>query len=122
MPMRLKSDLYPCEQGQVRRKILDIIALNTDNTITLYELDNDPEKQKAIMDLIPEILKWFAVRDSDSARYPEKFDRPWLSLIRFILKPKYNIISKDHRIKIGSETVRTQKYFFEKKPRSDLTK
>jgi hypothetical protein len=110
MPMRLKSDLYPAEQGQVRRKILDILALDRENSITLYELDNDVEKQKNIMSLLPEIVNWFAVRSSLAAQNPEKAHRPWMCLVRFVLKPKYKIIREDYRLKIDNNIIRTQKY------------
>ncbi len=122
MPMRLKSDLYPAEQGQVRRKIIDILALDSENSITLYELDNDVEKQQKIMALLPEIIKWFAVRKSMAAQTPEKCHRPWMCILRFVLKPKFKIIREDYRLKIENKTIRTQKYFFQKDVRLIQTK
>ena len=59
MPMRLKSDLYKKEQEEVIEKIISILDLKNKNTYTLYELDKNEEIQNKIMELIPEIRKWF---------------------------------------------------------------
>ena len=42
-------------------KIIEILYLPETNTITLYELDNEKEKQEKIMELIPDILKYFSL-------------------------------------------------------------
>ena len=48
--MRLKSELYKKEQEKMCDKIIEILDLSETNTITLYELDNDKEKQKKIVE------------------------------------------------------------------------
>ena len=53
MPMRLKSELYKKEQEDIVDKIILILDLKNKNTYTLYELDNNENIQKQIMDLIP---------------------------------------------------------------------
>eukprot|EP00835_Amoeboradix_gromovi_P005008 NODE_432_length_8732_cov_0.302907.p7 type:complete len:121 gc:universal NODE_432_length_8732_cov_0.302907:1106-744(-) len=116
--MGRKCELYAVEQGQTRRKMIDILNLDAENGTTLYELDHDVIKQQDIMQLLPEVYQWFTVRNADHVRYPEKANRPWLSLLRFVLKPKYNIIRKDYRLRVDKDLVRTQRYFFEKGPRS----
>ena len=55
--MRLKSELYKKEQEEIIDKICNILDLENRNTYTLYELDNNVEIQKKIMELIPEIRK-----------------------------------------------------------------
>ena len=60
--MRLKSELYKKEQDDITDKIISILDLENKNTYTLYELDHNEDIQKQIMELIPEIRKWF---DSD---------------------------------------------------------
>ncbi len=122
MPMRLKSDLYPAEQGQVRRKMLDILALDNKNCITLYELDNDVEKQRKILALLPEIYKWFTVKDSTLVRYPERSPRAYLSVAKHVLKSKYDITSKNYRLRFQNKIIRTQQFSFQKKVRSQPTK
>jgi hypothetical protein len=50
--MRLKSELYKKEQEEIISKIITILDLENKNTYTLYELDNNENIQKQIMDLI----------------------------------------------------------------------
>ena len=50
--MRLKEELYKKEQDEILQKIINIINLDKENSITLYELDNDIEKQNKIV--VPE--------------------------------------------------------------------
>jgi len=58
--MRLKSELYKNEQNEIIDKIISILDLKHKKTYTLYELDKNIEIQNKIMDLIPEIRKWFS--------------------------------------------------------------
>lgn len=58
--MKLKSELYKTEQYKICDKIIDILELDNDKSITLYELDNDKVKQQKIIDLIPDIRKYFS--------------------------------------------------------------
>ena len=58
--MRLKSDLYKKEQKEIIDKIIKILDLENKKYYTLYELDNNEELQKQIMELIPEIRKWYS--------------------------------------------------------------
>ena len=60
MPMRLKSELYKKEQEEIIEKIISILDLKNKNIYTLYELDKNEEIQNKIMELIPEIRKWFS--------------------------------------------------------------
>ena len=41
--------------------------------------------------------------------------RPWLSIIRQLVKKDYKMISKDISLKIDSKTIRTKVYYFYKK-------
>lgn len=95
MPMRLKSELYKKEQEQVIDKIISILDLQNKNTYTLYELDTNKDIQNKIMELIPEIRKWFSFNGIKAVGEPSKIKRPWLSIIKHLLKKKYNIKSKD---------------------------
>ncbi len=61
MPMRLKSELYKKEQEEIINKIINTLDLTNKNTYTLYELDKNVEIQNKIMELMPEIRKWFSV-------------------------------------------------------------
>ncbi len=49
--MKLKSTLY---------KIINILELDNENSIILFSLDNDNTKQDKILELIPEIRKYYS--------------------------------------------------------------
>lgn len=110
--MRLKSELYKNEQIQIMNQIIDILQLDNDNGFILYELDNDIQKQTKIMNLLPNIRKYFTFRNITGAKNPEKVKRPYLSIIRHIAKLEYKILSCDYRLKIDGEEIRTKKYIF----------
>lgn len=46
--MKLKSILYKKEQDELVDKIINILELNNENSIILYNLDNDKLKQDKI--------------------------------------------------------------------------
>ena len=56
---------------------------------TLYELDKNEEIQKQIMELIPEIRKYYSFSTIIGASEPTKAKRPYLSIIRQLTKSKY---------------------------------
>ena len=91
--MRLKSELYKKEQDEIIDKIITILDLENKNTYTLYELDKNEEIQKQIMELIPEIRKWFSFNGIKAVGEPSKIKRPYLSIIKHLIKSKYNIIT-----------------------------
>jgi competence protein ComGF len=115
--MRLKEELYKKEQEEIIQKIIDILDLDKENSITLYELDVNTEKQQKILDLIPNIRKYFKVKSIIGAKEPETCKRPYLSIIKHITKQKYNMYHSDFRININNkkEKIRTSKYIFIKK-------
>ena len=113
MPMRLKSELYKKEQEEIVNKIILILDLENKNTYTLYELDNNEEIQNKIMELIPEIRKWFSFNGLKAVGEPSKIKRPWLSIIKNLLKSKYNIESKDFQFTENGKYIRTHIYSFE---------
>jgi hypothetical protein len=110
--MRLKSELYKNEQIQIMNQIIDILQLDNDNGFILYELDNDTDKQTKIMELIPIIRKYFTFTHMVGVRNPEKVKRPYLSIIKHIVKLQYKMLSCDYRLKINNEEIRTKKYIF----------
>ena len=111
--MKLKSILYKKEQDEIINKIIDILVLDNNNSIILYELDNDKIKQDKILELIPDIRKYFSFTSVIGASEPDKAKRPYLSIIRQLTKSKYNMLSCDYRIKEEEkEDIRTKKYLF----------
>ncbi|ARF10108.1 hypothetical protein Indivirus_16_3 [Indivirus ILV1] len=111
--MRLKSELYKKEQEEIVDKIITILDLENKTEYTLYELDKNEEIQKKIMELIPEIRKYYSFNGIKAVGEPNKIKRPWLSIIKHLIKKKYNIISLDHHFTENGKHIRTQKYFFE---------
>ena len=112
--MRLKSELYKKEQDEIIDKIITILDLENKNTYTLYELDNNEEIQKQIMELIPEIRKWFSFNGIKAVGEPSKIKRPWLSIIKHLIKSKYNMESLDYHFTENKKNIRTQMYDFTK--------
>ena len=110
--MRLKSELYKKEQEEIINKICNILDLENRNTYTLYELDNNMEIQKKIMELIPEIRKWFSFNGIKAVGEPEKIKRPWLSIIKHLVKKKYLTETNEIRIIKDNIIIRTMEYNF----------
>ena len=111
--MRLKSELYKKEQEEVIDKIINILDLENKKTYTLYELDKNEELQKQIMDLIPEIRKWFSFNGIKAVGEPSKIKRPWLSIIKHLIQSKYKLKSRDFQFTENRKYIRTHIYTFE---------
>ena len=110
--MRLKSELYKKEQEVVIEKIISILDLTNKNTYILYELDKNVEIQQKIMELIPEIRKWFSFNGLKAVGEPSKIKRPWLSIIKQFTKTKYKLESKDFQFTENGKYIRTHIYRF----------
>jgi len=113
--MRLKCELYQKEHDDIVKKIIDILDLDSENSITLYELDTNKDKQDKIVSLIPEIRKYYNFTCIKGVREPENVKRPYLSIIRHVTKPYYNLYNSDARIIVDNKKLRTTKYIFSKK-------
>lgn len=110
--MRLKSELYKKEQEEIVDKIVKILDLENKTQYTLYELDKNTDIQKQIMKLIPEIRKYYAFNNLKAVGEPNKRKRPWLSIIKNLLKSNYIIKSIDFRMMDNNIEIRTHKYIF----------
>jgi hypothetical protein len=111
--MRLKSELYKKEQEEIVDKIVKILDLENKTEYTLYELDKNEEIQKKIMELIPDIRKYYSFNGIKAVGEPSKIKRPWLSIIKHLIKQKYNMVSLDYHFTEEGNHIRTQKYCFE---------
>jgi hypothetical protein len=112
--MRLKSELYKKEQEEVIDKIITILNLENKKIYTLYELDKNEEIQNKIIELIPEIRKWFSFNNMKAVGEPSKRKRPWLCIIKQLIKSKYKIESNDFQFTENEKYIRTHKYIFTK--------
>ena len=109
--MRTKREVYKKEQEEIIDEIIEILSLKEDK-ITLYELDNDNEKQNKIMNLIPTIRKYYSFNNIKAVGEPEKIKRPWLSIIKQLCKIKYIITAEKIRIYKNNQVIRTVLYYF----------
>ena len=110
--MRIKlSDKYQNEREEICNKIITILDLKEDNTFLLCELDEDLEKQNKILELKPEIQKYFACSTISSFKPNFECKRPYLNIVRSILKKQnYTFIGNDYTIKINNIPKKTIKY------------
>lgn len=110
--MRYKSELYKKEQTDLSFQIIDILGLDIDNQITLYALDNDINKQNQIMNMLPELRKYFAFKNMCGIESPEKLKRPWLSIIKHVTKVTHVCKSKEKMLTINKKLINTRVYTF----------
>lgn len=114
--MRLKSELYKKEQKEICDKVIKILKLDNKKSITLYELDNDKDKQKKLIDLIPEIRKFFSFSGMTGVSEPDKVKKPWMSVIRGVSKVKYNMITTNCYLRLEDNSrKKSMRYYFIKK-------
>jgi hypothetical protein len=84
--MPKKVELYNEERQNIINKLFEILELSdTNKTFSLQKLDEDIEKQKQILDLEPDIKKFFKCSHWTCIKR-KNVDRRWLSIIKYILK------------------------------------
>lgn len=86
MPKQVEK--YINERKEIVQKILDILEINEiNNKFSLNKIDNDPIKKQQILDLEPEIKKYFICsRWTYFSNKNREFKRTYLSLIKAIFK------------------------------------
>tara|TARA_B100000029_G_C16904370_1_gene715337 strand:- start:161 stop:514 length:354 start_codon:yes stop_codon:yes gene_type:complete len=112
--MRVKLSVkYPKERESVCKKIIDILELDNEGSFLLYELEHNFDKQNKILALKDEIKKYFAVSKISSFKPNFECKRPYLNIVRSILrKQNYNIKNINFTIKYSNGLHRrTIKYF-----------
>ena len=109
MPKQKKAIKYKKEQEEIIEKIITILDA-TNKTFILYDIDNDEEKQKQIYNLIDDIKKYFSSYNIGGLKEPDRYKRTWLSIVRQLLKKKYNVVSGDLTITKNEEKIRTRIY------------
>ena len=106
-----KDDKYKEEQETIINKVLKILELDKDKTFILYEVENNSNKIKQIDIITEDVKKYFPCNLIGGAKQPEKVSRPWLSVIKYLLKRKYKLVSSDHRIKEDDKVIRTRIFY-----------
>ncbi len=113
--MKHKHLLYPEEQKQLREDLWKILSLDEKNSVTLYGLEHSGKREQ-IMNLLPRIRNFFSFGNVTTISNPDKFTRPWMTIIKQLTKDKYDIISSDYRFPSeDGKIIRTRRYFFQKK-------
>ena len=108
--MRVRN-IDPIRQAQIVAKLEAILfPENIDKTLLLHDIDNNVELQTKIMDLSPEIKAEYYVHNRSGINRPNTLKRPWLSILKNLLKDKYKIIIEQCRLK--QSDIRTKKYHF----------
>ena len=99
-----KDALYKEDQIKIANDILNILDPTGNNTFILYEIDNNYEIQKKLIDMVPEIKKKFSLRTvtiAISTKNLIKYKRPWLSILTSVCrKVNYTIIRKGYDVPI----------------------
>ena len=117
MPKNSKDNLYKNEQIEIKNKLLQILNITQEKkSITLYEIDNDTNKQNEILSLENDCEKYFV--SSTWTYFRNKRDkiineRPYLLLLKNILSST-KIDFNTSRILIGEKDNKKQtvKYIF----------
>ena len=111
--MRIKlSEKYQTEREDICKRLISIIELDDNKSFLLCDLDNDTEKQNQITEMKEEIQKYFACSTISSFKPNFECKRPYLNIIRSILrKQNYNIENSDFWLKYENGFLkRTIKY------------
>ncbi len=101
--MRYKTDLYAKEQNELIDKIIDILCLDDNNSISLYELDNDNTKTEMIMRLLPELRTFFTYNKIPGINDPYNIH---------ITRKKYKMFTSDYAIRMTDKVIRSKRYTF----------
>lgn len=111
MPPTKKDEKFQKEQDELIITLYNLLPLDDTNSFILYTLDQNIELQQQILNLIPDIKKYFNVYGIYGINN-SKSKRPWICIIRSILKRTYNIFITECSIKVNEKTIRTRKYTF----------
>ena len=109
MPKR--SEMYQTEREEVCKKLINILKLDANNSILLSELDEDIEKQMAILDMKDEVQQYFVCSKISTFIPNVECKRPYLNMIRNILRKQgYIFVSSDLTLKTANGPKKTKKY------------
>ena len=111
--MRVKlCEKYKTEREDICKRLIQILNLDSNNSIVLHELDMDTDKQTAILNMKDEIQKYFACSEISSFKPNFECKRPYLNIIRGILRKEGHTFENNnilYRLENGTY-VRTMRY------------
>jgi hypothetical protein len=111
--MRIKlSEKYIDEREEICNKLINMLNLDLEGCFLLSNIDEDIDKQNKIMELKNDIKKYFAVSTISSFKPNFNCKRPYLNIVRSILRQQgYTFDGKDCEFKIEENIYkRTIKY------------
>ena len=86
---------YTVERENIINKLLEILEIKNNESqqvVFLHTLDDNVDKQKAILDLIPDVKQYF-ICGHWTCFCKDNVKRVWLSIIKYIMKDmNYNMI------------------------------
>jgi hypothetical protein len=83
---RYKNLKYKDERKDLTKKLLQLLKIDAGNKVfTSYDLDKDEETQKKILEMIPDIEKYYSVSKWNYWRENKK-DKKYISLTKSVLK------------------------------------
>ena len=98
--MRVKlCDKYKLEREEICKKLIFFLKLDDNQSFILCELDEDIEKQTAILNMKDEIQKYFACSEISSFKPNFECKRPYLNIVRGILRKQ--LFTPHPLIKVG---------------------
>ena len=89
-----KAKHYQNEQTNIVDKIVNILNLQDNPVQELYVMDRDYVMQQKIMELSQEIEFYYNCNNLKAVTDPSRIKRPWLSIIKTLLKNHYQINTK----------------------------
>jgi hypothetical protein len=106
-------DKYKIEREEICKKLIDLLKLDDNQSFILCELDENLEKQTAILNMKDEIQKCFACSEISSFKPNFECKRPYLNIVRGILRKQgYIFNGSSIVIKLeNGESKTTKKYY-----------
>lgn len=106
-------DKYKIEREEICKKLIDVLKLDDNQSFILCELDENLEKQTAILNMKDEIQKCFACSEISSFKPNFECKRPYLNIVRGILRKQgYIFNGSSIVIKLeNGESKTTKKYY-----------
>ena len=111
---RYKFNLHKTlEQDKIVNEIIQILGITEENnTIMLYDIEQNEIIKQQLMYLIPAIRQWYT---NETIKTILSNKRPYLIIIKEITKKNWEIYYHTLRIFQNNEYIRTQQFTFTKK-------
>ena len=110
--MTKKYQLYGKEQEEIRDQVEQYMGLHGKvHEILLRDMDANQALHDSILKLLPSVRDYFALSQKKSISYPQLCLRPWLSIVKHLLKPRYHITSRIIKV----QNKHTMRYTFSPK-------